>query len=80
MRRHFSDIFVALALTISTIVTIVLVSYEVSDLGEKLRFDVYDSSHFTGAHWLLHKRLAGNLTTPYLQTHYLYDVLQSPVQ
>ena len=33
-----------------------LVSYEVSDLGPRLRFDVYDSSHFDGAHWLLRKR------------------------
>jgi len=72
VRRHLSDILVAIALAISTIVTIVLVSYEVSDLGEKLRFDVYDSSHFAGAHWLLHKRLVGTLTIPYLQIHYFF--------
>ena len=33
-----------------------MVGYEVSDLGPRLRFDVYDASIFQGAHWLLPKR------------------------
>eukprot|EP00210_Caulerpa_lentillifera_P003839 g3667.t1 len=54
--KHSADILVALALVVSTIMTAILISYEVADLGERLRFDIYDSNHFTGAHWLLHKQ------------------------
>lgn len=43
-------------MTISLCMSMALVGYEVSELGPRLRFDIYDSSRFYGAHWLLPRR------------------------
>ena len=56
LRANVGDLMVASVVTISLCMSMPLVGYEVSELGPRLRFDVYDSSHFDGAHWLLPRR------------------------
>ena len=56
LARNSGDVFVASIMTVSFCITLGMIGYEVSDLGPRLRFDVYDASIFQGAHWLLHKR------------------------
>lgn len=57
VKRHWEDALTAMFLSLALFSSILLLRYEISDLGSDLRFEIYDSCHFEGANWLLHKRV-----------------------